>query len=55
MSENETDHNNENGLKRAWIWLCGSHPQGLGTLLIGLAALIALYQGSSLLDQVLKI
>lgn len=29
MSENETDHNNENGLKRAWIWLCGSHPQML--------------------------
>lgn len=36
-------------------WSVGSHPQGLGTLMIGVAALIALYQTSSILDNVLKI
>ena len=41
--------------KRIWSCLTGPHPQGFGTLLIGVAALVALLQGTSLLDRVLQI
>lgn len=40
---------------RIWDWLCGSNPQGVGTLLVGIAALIALYQTSSVLDRILQV
>ncbi|MGZ3795807.1 MAG: hypothetical protein ACXVB1_05565 [Pseudobdellovibrionaceae bacterium] len=42
-------------IKRGWLWLWGSHPQGIGTLLIGVAAIWALIDGADLLKQVLKI
>ena len=42
-------------LVRIWGWVCGSNPQGIGTLLVGVAALIALCQTSSVLDKVLQI
>jgi len=44
-----------NLIKRGWVWLWGSHPQGVGTLLIGIAAIWALVDGADLLKQVLKI
>ena len=44
-----------NELQRFWCWICGSNPQGIGTLLVGIAALIALCQTSSVLDRVLQI
>lgn len=45
----------ENYLMRLWHWICGSNPQGVGTLLVGVAAVIALLQTSSILDKVLQI
>jgi hypothetical protein len=41
--------------RRLFRWLSNTHSQGLGTLLIGIAAVFALRQGSSLLDRVLQI
>ena len=44
-----------NMLKRLWVWLCKAEPQGLGTLLVGIAAIAALIQSSGLLDKILEI
>ena len=45
----------KNLIVRLWQWVFGPHPQGVGTLLLGIAALSALWQTSSLLDRVLQI
>ena len=42
-------------IKDTPCWIVGVNPQGLGTLLVGIAALIALCQTSSLLDRVLEV
>jgi hypothetical protein len=42
-------------IKKMGLWFSGTNPQGLGTLLVGIAAMIALSQASSLLDRVLQI
>jgi len=44
-----------NCLKRFLGWVVKSEPQGLGTLLLGIAAVVASFQASSLLDRVLEI
>lgn len=49
------DGNKEGYPVRVWYWLCGSNPQGVGTLLVGIAALVALYQTSTVLDRVLQV
>ena len=41
--------------KRVGDWLFATHPQGLGTLLIGVAALVALYQTQGTLEKLLRI
>lgn len=44
-----------NWVKSVFNWGVGVNPQGLGTLLLGIAALIALSQTASILDRVLEI
>lgn len=51
----EKKNEDKNYLARIWCWICGSNPQGIGTLLVGIAALIALCQTSSVLQRVLQI
>ena len=41
--------------ERAHKWLSGVEPQGIGTLLVGVAALVALWKTDSVMDEVLKI
>lgn len=41
--------------KKFWCWICGSNPQGIGTLLVGIAALVALCQTSTVLEKILLI
>jgi hypothetical protein len=36
-------------------WIASTNPQGIGTLLVGIAALCALWQTNSILERVLKI
>lgn len=45
----------ENYMLRLWHWICGSNPQGIGTLLVGIAAIFALLQTSSILDKILEV
>lgn len=42
-------------MKKGWAWLCGTNPQGIGTLLVGIAAIWALSQGAALLKEILQI
>ncbi len=45
----------KNYLKNFLAWLCRIDPQGLGTLLVGIAAILAACQSSGVLDKILKI
>lgn len=38
-----------------WFWVSGTGPQGAGTLLIGIAALVTLYQTGGVLEKILEI
>jgi len=40
---------------KLWQWLISGHPQGIGTFLVGIAAIIALSQTSSVIKEVLLI
>lgn len=42
-------------LKNICCWVCSSSPQGIGTLLVGVAALIALCQTNTVLDKILLV
>ncbi len=42
-------------IERLHKWLSGTGPPGLGTLLIGVAALIALWGTNSVLDKILEV
>lgn len=55
MSTTENQTSKRSILSRSWNWIFGSNPQGIGTLLVGIAAIWALMDGAELLKQVLKI